>query len=174
MEREMQVAMNDAAALALMASGRLRVEPETGLVFASESKTPHKAIGAANARGYLRACITTKGRRTMLMVHRVVWLWVHGSPAPGLQINHRDGNKINNAISNLELVSAAQNNAHARATGLFRAVSGLQNGYAKLSQEQVLAARSMKAAGGRTAEIAQQMGVSEGYMRRLLAGTARS
>lgn len=38
--------------------------------------------------------------------------------APGLQVNHKDGDKSNNRAANLEWVTASRNQAHAVETGL--------------------------------------------------------
>lgn len=173
MTRNDLTAKNDATAKALLDSGRLAVDTKTGLVFARESKTPDKPIGTPNTRGYLRTCITTKGEAASLMVHRIVWISQNGVPPTGAQINHIDGVKTNNALANLELATPARNNEHARATGLWHPNKGLANGCARLSDQQVSAARAMQTEGRKTSEIAAHLGVSEGYTRRLLAGTAR-
>lgn len=56
------------------------------------------------------------GKHTML-VHRAVALaWVEGDNS--LTVNHEDGDKSNNAASNLSWMTQAANLAHARATGL--------------------------------------------------------
>ena len=139
MKRTEQTHKNDLITKALVDSGRLKVDAELGLMFAVQSKTPAKPVGAPNARGYLRTCITTKGRAHSVMVHRAIWIAAHGVPAEGWQINHKDGVKTNNALANLELVTPAANNEHARSAGLWKPVSGLANGFAKMSDEQVAA-----------------------------------
>jgi len=47
-------------------------------------------------------------------------VWGPPKPSPEHEINHRDGNKLNNDISNLEWVTSAQNKQHALANGLFK------------------------------------------------------
>lgn len=54
------------------------------------------------------------------------------------QINHIDGDKKNNHISNLEWCTAKENNDHAWRTGLSRCHSGEEMGLAKLNREQVM------------------------------------
>lgn len=57
---------------------------------------------------------------TNYSVHRLVpkAFIVNDDPTKKTQVNHIDGNKTNNNVSNLELVSAATNNLHAAETGL--------------------------------------------------------
>ncbi|UQN08013.1 HNH endonuclease (plasmid) [Deinococcus sp. QL22] len=172
-ERNWKVRQNDLQVKQLLDLGRLTVQLDTGLVYAVQSKTPLKAIGALQPHGYLRACLSNKDQRVMVLVHRIVWSAAHSLPPLGQQINHRDGCKTSNALPNLELVSPAENNAHARETGLWEPQEGLANGFAKLSQQQFDEARALSQTGVKTAEIAQLLGVSKGYMGRILAGTAR-
>ena len=81
-----------------------------------KSKAGHISLGCCREDGYLVALIksgSTPQYRTAL-VHRLVaasFLGLPPSPEHS-QVNHKDGNKSNNAVENLEYVTAAENNAH--------------------------------------------------------------
>ena len=62
--------------------------------------------------------LTKKGNRISHLVHRLVAKTYIPNPDNKPQINHKDGNPLNNHISNLEWATAAENNKHARNTGL--------------------------------------------------------
>lgn len=48
------------------------------------------------------------------MEHRVIWCWYNGAIPKGLVINHKDYNKGNNNIDNLELMTQKENTAYSR------------------------------------------------------------
>ena len=112
----------DVAILELLRTGRLLVDPDRGLAFAPRSNTPDKPIGALTSKGYLRACVTFEGRQMHFMVHRIVWASVNGPVPEGWQVDHRDTDKRNNRISNLEAVPARVNMARAKDAGLYQGV----------------------------------------------------
>lgn len=60
----------------------------------------------------------------------------------GLQVNHIDGNKDNNSVSNLEWISQQDNLKHARDTGL-QNNAGENNGMSKLTERQVIEIREL-------------------------------
>lgn len=91
----------------LLDEARLRVDLETGEVFAPRSNTPCKPIGTLTRKGYLRACINVDGKQVHVMLHRVVWICAHGVPEPQLQIDHGPRGKSCNAPSNLGLFGLA-------------------------------------------------------------------
>lgn len=65
-----------------------------------------KAAGSKHKQGYV--IIRVKNRA--YLAHRLAWLYVHGCfPAAGLEIDHIDLDKKNNAISNLRLATRSQN-----------------------------------------------------------------
>jgi hypothetical protein len=73
------------------------------------------------ASGYLTVYLCFDGKRTAINVHRVVAMAFHGT-REGLDVNHIDGDKINNRPENLEWCTRSENMRHALATGLMAAV----------------------------------------------------
>lgn len=71
-------------------------------------------------------------------VHRLVMEAFHGPSK--LDVNHKDGNKENNNLENLEYVTKSQNLKHAHKTGLKVAtvMRGSSNGRAKLTEADAL------------------------------------
>lgn len=68
--------------------------------------------------GYVTMRITINNVRKHLRAHRMMMnAWIGNKP--GLVVNHIDGNKLNNALSNLEWCTIAENNAHAIKIGLY-------------------------------------------------------
>jgi hypothetical protein len=69
-----------------------------------------------SSAGYLIATLSVRGITSKHLVHRLVAHAFLGHS--DLQVNHIDGDKSNNAISNLEYVTQHQNMQHAVRTGL--------------------------------------------------------
>jgi len=46
--------------------------------------------------------------------HRLAWLWCHGPIPEGLEVDHKDSNPANNAISNLRLATSQQQKANTK------------------------------------------------------------
>lgn len=72
--------------------------------------------------GYLELQLTDKNYETKTwLVHRLIAKTFLGAKdGDGLVVNHKDGDKFNNALKNLELVTPKENTAHAIVTGLRR------------------------------------------------------
>lgn len=62
------------------------------------------AWGSVGKRGYGRVLVTGKG----YYIHRLVWLWHHGK-WPDHQIDHIDGDPLNNRIENLRDATNREN-----------------------------------------------------------------
>jgi len=75
--------------------------------------------GIDNGGGYYLFRLYREGRRpSTTRVHRVVAQTFIDNPYNKPEVNHIDGNKLNNAIDNLEWMTAEENRQHAKDTGL--------------------------------------------------------
>ena len=71
----------------------------------------------SNFKGYLQVGLSNKGDKTF-RVHRLVALTFIPNPYNLPQVNHKDGNKKNNCVDNLEWISNYDNMQHAVKLGL--------------------------------------------------------
>lgn len=78
------------------------------------------------------------GRRKTFYVHRLVAEAYLGEIPEKMVVNHKDGNKFNNNVSNLEIITVSQNNFHAHALGLKPNMIGERNGCSKLNDDNAL------------------------------------
>ena len=69
-----------------------------------------------NGRGYAHVRL---GKHTMKQIHRIVAEAFIPNPLNLPEVNHKDGNKKNNCVENLEWVTHQGNVIHAVETGLF-------------------------------------------------------
>ena len=77
-------------------------------------RNPHKVLkkSVKQVSGYEFVVIYLDGKWKGKYVHRLVWEAFNGKVPTGFEINHRDENKLNNSLSNLELVTHKQNCNH--------------------------------------------------------------
>lgn len=75
--------------------------------------TPH-----LNHNGYLAYTFCQNGIKKNFLIHRLVALYFIDNPNNLPYVNHKDGNKTNNRVENLEWCTAKENDNHARNSGL--------------------------------------------------------
>lgn len=79
------------------------------------------------------------GSRKVFSVHRLILeTFQPNENSDKLQVNHKDGNKANNKLENLEWVTCKQNIIHAYNLGLYSNIGDNNNGDHKLCTSQVL------------------------------------
>lgn len=62
-----------------------------------------------NGTGYHMIQVYSEGVRSWQLVHRLVWIAFNGAIPSGLEINHKDRRRGNNALENLELLTHREN-----------------------------------------------------------------
>ncbi|EOZ4222909.1 NUMOD4 motif-containing HNH endonuclease [Escherichia coli] len=93
-------------------------------------------------------------RPSYKMVHRIVADVFIDNPDGKPEVNHKDGNKLNNKVENLEWVTRTENAKHGFDSGLL--VHGFNHHFCKLTPEQV---KSIYKSKGKYRDIAKEFGV---------------
>ena len=94
--------------------------------------------GGINSLGYLQYVT----RRFCARAHRIVATLFIPNPDNKPEVNHIDGNKLNNCVSNLEWCTKSENITHAIKTGLAERKHGEQHPLSKLKESDILYIRS--------------------------------
>jgi hypothetical protein len=132
-EGEIWLAMEESPYLWVSDHGRFFRESFLRHQESGPRKVKAKLVNSFNLskKGYCR--LNAGG--TVYQVHRLVGKYFIPNPGSKAQINHLDGNKKNNAASNLEWVTNQENRNHAVTTGL---QATRANGLGKLNTRDVL------------------------------------
>jgi hypothetical protein len=92
--------------------------------------------------GYVIVTISKDGERKGIRFHRLVAQHFLPNPENLATVNHLDGNKLNNAVSNLEWASQSENNKHSFRIGL-KSHKGEKGPAAKISNKQAKMIRDL-------------------------------
>jgi hypothetical protein len=119
------------------------------------------------SRGYELVKLCKDGIVKSYSVHRLVALSFLGkSELP--EVNHKDGNKLNNTLGNLEWVSSSDNQKHAFINGLQESNKGEDNGQAKLTETEVVFIHYWRSVGFYAKELSAVFGTSKNHIQDIL------
>lgn len=93
--------------------GRVKSLPRNGTI-----QQERIMINKITKQGYVTVHLRKLGVSKYLKIHRLVALTFLNNPENKPQVNHKDGNKENNNLSNLEWMTVSENVQHAFDTGL--------------------------------------------------------
>lgn len=97
---------------------------------------------SANHDGYLKVRLEQGGKDLTKRVHTLVAEAFLPNPHGYNTVNHKDGNKTNNVVDNLEWADRSEQMIHAYKLGLKTPIRGSKNSQAKLTDEDVRYIRS--------------------------------
>lgn len=100
-------------------------------------------------------------------IHRLVAEAFLSNPECKRTVNHIDGCKLNNNLSNLEWATDSENTQHAHNTGLAKAQAGTKNTNSKLTEEQVNEIRIRRANGETCRYLGELFGVHHMQISRI-------
>jgi len=118
---------------------------------------PKVLVCPIKAKGY--RYFTVQGKQ--VTVHSAIATAFIGPRPQGFEVNHKDGDKLNNRVDNLEYVTSSENTMHAYELGLMKACSGERSGKSRLTEIQVKEIRKMYSQGVRQATLAKLFNYTE-------------
>ncbi|MHB9028960.1 MAG: HNH endonuclease [Candidatus Latescibacterota bacterium] len=151
-----------------VAEGFYSIDAE-GNVWIERPRSPvrnftRRIMSLFDMKGYLRIMFRFQGKQWAVLHHRIVYIHHHGDIPAGMHINHIDGNRVNNHISNLEAVTPRENILHAYNVIRTNKAYGENNPHSKLKETDVLQICRMRWKENRPyKEIAEKYGISRCY-----------
>lgn len=108
-------------------------------------KTPYYFYNYGNDNnGYLYVSLYNKeNKRKSLKIHRLIAEHFIENKDNKPEVNHKDGNKQNNVIVNLEWVTKSENTIHAFRLGLRKIIKGEDHVNSKYTAEQIIKVKKL-------------------------------
>jgi hypothetical protein len=122
-----------------------------------------------NKRGYPETRFRKNGTH-FRVIHRLVAKAFIPNPDNKSQVNHIDGNKLNNRVDNLEWVSNSENQKHAYSLGLQPSRAGENNNKAKITDKDVTLLKELYNSGKSVVEISKLTDISISSARQIIYG----
>lgn len=125
------------------------------------------STGFIRNTGYLYVNLNKNSKVIKKNIHRLVAQAFIPNPENKPQVNHKDGNKTNNHVDNLEWNTAKENFNHALNTGLIKPLKGKKHNNSKITEKDVLKIRELSKTGLKHQEIGNQFGISRSVVCRI-------
>lgn len=87
----------------------LHLDSDTGVFTVKEMYCSHLRVGDKVGCSHHSGYLITRADGKFTGLHRLVWIYIFGGIPEGVSIDHKDGVKHNNAVSNLRLATESEN-----------------------------------------------------------------
>ena len=144
---------------------------------------PNPKKGRWKEGRFLKTWLIGNGYKTVMLyknlipkkflVHRLVALTYIPNSKNLPEVNHVDGNRLNNNLENLEWISVRDNHSHAWRNGLYDKNIGQNHYRSKLSDKQIKEVRNLYKKGIKGKEIAERFNVSPSFIYRVVRNKLR-
>lgn len=124
--------------------------------------------------GYFSVTLSVDGKTTRKYTHRLVAMAFIPNPENKPQVNHKDCNKTNNVVINLEWATNKENNTHAWANGInYHSPTQIGEGSSnhKLTNADILEIRRKALTYSNHKSIAAEYGVARSTISRIVKKT---
>lgn len=123
--------------------------------------------GRIDRCGYHEVVLSENGKSKSWLVHRLVLsTFVPVERMDQLDVNHRNGTKIDNRLENLEWCTRSENTRHSYQNGLQAKVTNQHGTYRTLGEQDFDIIRDLHHRGYLDKEIAAEIGCSRGLVSR--------
>jgi len=123
--------------------------------------------------GYYRVCIRKSGISKVITVHRLIAKTFIRKRGKNLEVNHKDGNKLNNKVENLEWVSRSRNIQH-----MFTDLGRKSIMFGKFGKDNHLSKKVLCVNTGKTYDCAKdagkELGLNYASIRNVCCGANKS
>ena len=125
-----------------------------------------------NEVGYIRIDLYKNNKPVKYYVHRLVAIAFIPNPESKKEVNHKDGNKSNNNLDNLEWNTSKENKAHAWDKGYYSVDSYKGRNEKKFDESVVQEMNILHKNGYSERKIATKFGIGRTSLRRVLYANA--
>lgn len=146
--------------LSILVSNYGNVKGPSGLILKGTKALYHR----------IQAKITNSKVSKTFAVHRLVVETFIGKIPEKMVVNHKDGNKFNNNLTNLEIVSSKENNKHAIENGFRKLPKGENCWNASLKDNQIIEIYNLIKEGNNNNDIADIYGISDRHVHSIRVG----
>ena len=117
--------------------------------------------------GYPVITLCTNNKKKYIPLHRLLCLTFKKNLKNYPVVNHKDGNKLNWNLNNLEWCTVEENNIHAQKEGLLKGRKGEKHHGAKLTKKDIIDIRNSK---NTVSELFKKYKMSYNGMRDIVTG----